>query len=158
MAILRSEDDEQPSALEIRKGSLEVIGGQDWQRFDLVVRSGNFELELGGRSADSTGSTRGNPVDCLFCRSPKDEGSELAAKIEQMVNLTKDQVFFEPAEPSFELSMRRAGASGVKVEVWLDSGDATHGIYRWDAAGIRFHTLQEHLAAFLKELKQEFAC
>jgi hypothetical protein len=156
MAILRSEDDQQPSTLEITKGAIEVIGGQNWQRFQLTVRSGNFVLKLA--SEDSSPSSSGNPVDCLFCRSPKDEVSELAAKIEQMVNLSKDRVLFEPAEPSFELSICRAGASGVKVEVWLDSGNATNGIYRWDAAGIRFHTLQERLADFLKELKQEFAC
>jgi hypothetical protein len=157
MATLRSEDDQQPSTLEISKGAIELIGGQNWQRFQLTARSGTFVLKLAGNQ-DSTESSSGSPVDCLFCRDPKDEVSELAAKIEQMVNFTKDRVLFEPAEPSFELSICRAGASGVKVEVWLDSGSATDGIYRWDAAGIRFHTLQEHLADFLKELKQEFAC
>ncbi len=152
MAILRSEDSERPSTLEITKGALESIGGQSWQRFQLKACCGDYKLELGSESSS------GLAVDCLFCREPQDEVLKLAEKIEQIVNQTKDRLLFEPAEPSFELSVVRASASGLKVEIWLDSGEAASGIYRWDAAGIRFHTLQEHLELFLKELKQEFAC
>ena len=157
MAILRAEDNQSPSTMEIRGGDVEIIGGQQWQRFELTLRSGDYVLKL-GHNQDSSGYSSGDPVACLFCRSPKDEVLELAGAIEQLVNSSKEKVLFEPAEPSFELSICRAGALGVKVEVWLDSGNATSGIYRWDAAGIRFHTLQVHLEEFLKALKQEFAC
>ncbi|MDR3613896.1 MAG: hypothetical protein P4L53_10020 [Candidatus Obscuribacterales bacterium] len=157
MAILRSEDAENPSSLELNALSTEDIQGQSWQRFTLTLKTGTYELKLGRFPSDST-ETFSTISDCLFCRNPQDEVAELCKRLEALIENDKQQLLFEPSEPSFEISISRTRQNEAKVEVWLDSGNATTGFYSWDAAGIRFHTLQEHLIAFLKEIKQEFAC
>jgi hypothetical protein len=151
MAKLRAEDEEQISQLEILPGNKEKIHGQDWQRFNLKIAIGKIGLAIPPAE---------NPeeVDCLICREPQDEMAILVTNLEQFLNSAKDVVLFEPSEPSFELSIRRAQADGARVEIWLDSGNATQGIYRWDAVGARFQTTHSHLMTFLEQLKQEFAC
>ena len=151
MAKLIAEDEEQYSYLEISPGEKEVIHGQDWQRFSLKLLIGRIALGI---------PPEGSPgeVDCLICREPQDEIGILVTNLEQFLNSTKDVALFEPSEPSFELAIKRAQAGGARVEVWLDSGNAAQGIYRWDAVGARFQTTERHLMTFLQELKQEFAC
>ena len=157
MAVLRSEDPENPSSLELKAMDKEDIQGQSWQHFTLTLKTGTYELRLGRFPSDPTANFS-TLSDCLFCRTPQDEVAELCKRLEALIETDKQQLLFEPSEPSFELSINRTRQNEAKVEVWLDSGNATTGFYSWDAAGIRFHTLQEHLIAFLKELKQEFAC
>jgi hypothetical protein len=157
MAILRSEDSENPSSLELKALEREDIQGQSWQRFTLTLKTGTYELKLGRFPSDSP-ETFSTISDCLFCRNPQDEVSELCKRLEALIENDKQQLLFEPSEPSFEISISRTRQNEAKVEAWLDSGNATTGFYSWDAAGIRFHTLQEHLIAFLKEIKLEFAC
>ncbi len=151
MAKLIAEDEEQMSFLEILPGAKEVIHGQNWQRFTLTILIGKIGLSI--PPAYSPGE-----VDCLLCREPQDEMGILVTNLEQFLNSAKDVALFEPSEPSFELSIKRAQAGGARVEVWLDSGNAAQGIYRWDAVGSRFQTTEAHLRSFLQQLKQEFAC
>ena len=86
MAVLRSEDDECASSLELIRGNREQYGDQTWQRFSIVLRSGEFILRAGKlkerpRSAKDrlasvevgTGSDEG-----FFCRSPQDEVANLS--------------------------------------------------------------------------------
>lgn len=157
MATLRSEDPENPSSLELKATEKEDIQGQSWQHFTLTLKTGTYELKL-GRFPSAPEQNFSTLSDCLFCREPQDEVAELCKRLEALIENDKQQLLFEPSEPSFEISIARTRQNEAKVEVWLDSGNATTGFYSWDAAGIRFHTLQEHLIAFLKELKQEFAC
>jgi hypothetical protein len=152
MAVLRCEDEDYKTSLEIQCGDAKIIQNQLWQRFTLILKSGTYELKLGGKSASVAEGDA-----CLFCRKPKDEVANLIDKLRQLVDFDRDKLLFEPAEPSFELIIARAGVTGAKVEVWLDAGNAKTGIYRWDGVGIRFYTLQEHLVSFLKELEEEFA-
>jgi hypothetical protein len=151
MARILSEDEEQISHIDLVPGAKETLHGQGWQRFSLKIRLGHIDLSI---------PPDANPaeVDCLLCREPQDELALLATNLDQFLNSTKDVVLFEPSEPSFELSIKRAQAGGARVEVWLDSGNATQGIYRWDAVGARFQTTERHLVTFLAELRQEFAC
>ncbi len=153
MAILKCEDQDYQTSLRITPGDAKLIQNQMWQRYSVHLLSGDNEIKLGGKSSGALESDN-----CIFCRKPKDEVQDLIDKLRQVVDFDREKVLFEPAEPSFELSVSRSGVTGIKVEVWLDPGNAKTGIYRWDGVGIRFYTLQEHLISFLKELEDEFAC
>ena len=151
MASLISEDLESVSYLSISAGRVQDLSGQKWQGFALTACSGGCELTLGiADPAEAAAS--------VLCRQPKDEVARLIAHLEELIAGERERVLFEPAEPSFELELDRGKDGGFKVHAWLDAGNAKSGIYRWDAAGIRFFTTQAHLAAFVKQLKHEFAC
>lgn len=152
MAKLRSEDLEYETSLEILRGDAKIIKNQFWQRYAVILRSGAAEFQLGSKSAASAAED-----ECLFCRKPQDEVATMIDKLKLLVDFERDKFMFEPAEPSFELTITRSGVTGSKVEIWIDAGNAKTGIYRWDGVGIRFYTLQEHLISFLKELETEFA-
>jgi len=151
MALLKSEDEEQPSIFELRRGQDEDVSGQLWNRYELRLEVGAFKLQLPPESAPDS-------VDCLFCRQPHDEVKMLAQRLDAFLGSTKKAVLFEPSEPTFELSIKRAQAGGARVEIWLDAGNAQIGIYRWDALGMRFHTDDKRLLTFLAELRAEFGC
>lgn len=153
MATLHCEDQDYKTSLRIMPGDAKLIQNQMWQRYSVHLHSGDREITLGGKSSGALESDN-----CIFCRKPKDEVQDLIDQLKQVVDFDREKVLFEPAEPSFELSVSRSGVTGIKVEVWLDPGNAKTGIYRWDGVGIRFYALQEHLIAFLKELEDEFAC
>ncbi len=153
MATLNCEDQDYQTSLRIVPGDAKLIQNQMWQRYSVHLLSGDYEIKLGGKSSGALESDN-----CIFCRKPKDEVQDLIDKLKQVVDFDREKVLFEPAEPSFELSISRSGVTGIKVEVWLDPGNAKTGIYRWDGVGIRFYALQEHLISFLKELEDEFAC
>ena len=152
MALLRNEDQEYVTSLELKAGARQTIETQVWQQFTLALTSGARRIELGGENANAAEIEA-----CILCREPKDEVNDLIGRLKLLADSVSQTVLFEPAEPSFELRMSRSGATGIKVEVWLDEGNATTGIYRWDGVGIRFFTLQKHLLSFIKELETEFA-
>lgn len=152
MAILVSEDRESQSSLEITAGTTQLLMDQTWQTFSLILKSGDFNLTLGKGEQSGTPNNQG----CMFCRQPEDELEAVFEQLQELVDNKRDKLLFEPAEPSFELTITRSGAHGYKVEVWLDAGNAKTGIYRWDAAGVRFFTLHKHLVAFLEELRRQF--
>ncbi|MGH9550701.1 MAG: hypothetical protein ACRD3W_15075 [Terriglobales bacterium] len=152
MAVLKSEDQESLSALELIGGPLRQVTDQTWQRFSLILTSGTTKLSLGVAN-----STPDEDDACILCRKPDDEITRFIKLVQELVDFDRDKLLFEPAEPSFELMIERSNITGLRVSAWLDAGNAKTGIYRWDAAGIRFFTLQEHLVTFLHELKSEFA-
>ena len=152
MAILRSEDLQSPSSLNFEVGDKVELYKQQWQRFSLTLTSGERVLALGKSGSQSERDA------CMFCKEPNDELASLVTQLQELVDRSRHRVLFEPAEPSFELEIARSGHDGITVQVWLDAGNAKTGIYSWDAAGIRFFTLQSHLSAFLEQLKQQFAC
>ena len=168
MAKLVSEDKEVESTLEIVPGPAlpvaEIMSDQAWQKVGLALVSGPFNINLGylsnnGKSSGIASTDEEEPdEECLFCRKPKDEVHELAEQIEQLIEGKLDSVLFEPAEPFFELRITKAPVFGFKVEAWLDSGNATTGVYRWDGVGIRMHTTRDNLASFTKQLRSEFSC
>ncbi|MCC6977981.1 MAG: hypothetical protein IT343_06640 [Candidatus Melainabacteria bacterium] len=170
MAKLVSEDKEVESTLEIVPGPAlpvaEIMSDQAWQKVGLALVSGPFNINLGYSNNNENGNGSDSAVEddeepdeeCLFCRKPKDEVHELAEQIEQLIEGKLDSVLFEPAEPFFELRITKAPVFGFKVEAWLDSGNATTGVYRWDGVGIRMHTTRDNLASFTKQLRSEFSC
>jgi len=180
MATLRSEDQEFGSSLKIEPGEKFTISAQGntqadhpletqtWQHVKLTLINGPNVLEYQTRHGDekvaeltllqnATADIHTVAHAYLLCRYPQDEAQFLAEKIEELVQEKRSQVLFEPAEPSFELTVKGAGG-GVKVEFFVDAGNVETGIYRWDALGIRFFTNNQHLTAFVAELKSEFAC
>ena len=163
MAKLASEDKEVESTLEIVPGPAlpvaEIMSDQAWQKVGLALVSGPFNINLGYSSNGSAPEEEESDFEeCLICRKPKDEVHELADQIEQLIEGKVDSVLFEPAEPFFELRVTKAPVFGFKVEAWLDSGNATTGVYRWDGLGIRMHTTRDNLASFTKQLRSEFGC
>lgn len=146
MATLISEDQEQPLSLTISKGELSSSKENgNWQNVTLSLNSPQYRLTLGGPGQD-----------CLLCRSPEDEISLLAEQIEQLLQAKRENIHFEPAEPSFELTLAKTPLGGISLHCFLDAGNATTGFYRWDAVGMRFYTTPEQLQAFLSQLRQEF--
>lgn len=166
MARLVSEDREVESFLELVPGPAvdmgEIMSDQSWQEVGLVLTSGPFTVKLGHTSPLSEGQTGATDEtvneECLLCRKPKDEVLELANLVEELTSGQKEEILFEPAEPFFELRISRAQVFGYKVEAWVDSGNATTGVYRWDGVGIRMHTTRENLVSFTKQLREQFGC
>lgn len=148
MAILYSEEESCPSKLELLPGKKQIIEKsvqeECWQEILLNLSSGEHEIQ----------SVGGN--DCTICRSPADEVEQLAQQLDALLKGQKQKVFFEPNEPSFEINFERSRRQGIKVEAWIDAGNAATGIYTWDAAGIRFFSTDEKLAKFINELRTEF--
>jgi hypothetical protein len=150
MAKLVSEDLEIITFLEMVGGGQKVKYKQEtWEAVGINLQSGphllsNVKPEL--------------LAECLLCRSPKDEIATLRAMLEDLLAKRTDKVLFEPQEPFFELTIERSGQHGLKVETWMDGGNAQTGTYTWDAAGIRFHTTDGNLEQFVRQVKAEFAC
>lgn len=148
MAILLSEEQGCPSRLEIRPGDKQLVetSMQDecWQRLALTLQSGDHQFK----------SLEGDS--CSICRTPTDELENFAVQLENLLKGQKQKVVFEPSEPSFELSFERSRRSGIKVEAWIDAGNAKTGFYTWDAAGVRFFTTDENLAEFINQMRKEF--
>lgn len=144
MAALFSDDEEHASSIELSaietRGAVPAGPGETWQTVTLRLRSGKRELA----------------ERCLFCRQPEDELEKLFLLVGDVFEGRRDKILFEPAEPSFELLLERAGQGGVKVEAWIDAGNADTGFYRWDAVGIRFFTTEANLSRFAGLLQQEF--
>ena len=148
MAILKSEEDACPSGLELIAGNKQIVEKpvqeECWQEITLRLSSGDHRIK----------SAAGN--DCTICRSPNDELEQFLGQLEALLREQRQRVFFEPNEPSFEINFERSRRQGIKVEAWIDAGNASTGIYTWDAAGIRFFTTDDHLANFINEVRTEF--
>ncbi len=144
MAALFSEDKELASSLKIEAcgapGVQPAAPDESWQRVSLALRSGK-------RSLDEL---------CLVCRQPEDELRKLVELAGDLAERRRETILFEPAEPSFELVLERTREGGIKVEAWIDAGNADTGFYRWDAAGIRFFTTEAELRLFIEALGKEF--
>ncbi len=148
MAILQSEEKDCPSSLEFRAGEKQLVERpvQDecWQRLTLCLKSGDNQM------------TSNPGENCSVCRTPSDELESFASQLEGLLKGQKQKVIFEPNEPSFELCFERSRRAGIKVEAWIDAGNAKTGFYTWDAAGVRFFTTDENLAEFINEIRREF--
>ncbi len=96
------------------------------------------------------------------------ERDELAAFKEQLKHFLEDtskrELFFEPADPSFELRIERTKHSAAsnqllalteeefKVYIWIDAGNSTRLHYSWDAEGLRFLATKTQILQFHKSL------
>lgn len=178
MATLKSEDKEFESSLSIEPGDKLAISAhvnhknpderqeQIWQFVRLTMTNGPRVLtfETPEHSAEEQAEISESVTNIqevahayLLCRKPTDEIAQLISKLEDMAAEKRSQVLFEPAEPSFELSIHAIGG-GLKVDFFVDAGNVETGIYRWDALGIRFFTNSQRLESFISGLKAEFNC
>lgn len=150
MAELHSEDKDCPTRLLLSAGPTKTLSGrgadaeQTWQDVSLRLTSGPREIGTVDKE------------EVMLCRKPTDEIVDLLAALEQLLNKERDEILFEPSEPSFELAFARTRRGGIKVEAWLDAGNGTTEIYTWDAAGIRFYTTDANIRSFSAELRREF--
>jgi hypothetical protein len=148
MATLLSEEKDCPSRLELNAGEKLIIekptADECWQQLTLVLSSGDNQI------SSSPGKN------CSICRVPTDELEHLSALLEALLRGQKAKFSFEPNEPSFEINFERSRRAGIKVEAWIDAGNAKTGFYTWDAAGVRFFTTEENLAEFINALRCEF--
>ncbi len=149
MASLNSDDVETPSSVELTCGDRREFGDGEqaevWQNVCLNLNTVRVQI----LSSGDEGFT--------LCRRPVDEPAKLVRELAQLLSREREVVSFEPQEPSFELNFQRTHHGGIKVEAWIDSGNAQTGFYRWDAAGIRFFTSAELMLSFVNELKKEFS-
>lgn len=178
MATLKSEDKEFESSLTIEPGDKLTISApinhkdpsqeeeQIWQYVRITMTNGprvlTFETpehsaEEQAELIDAVASLQEVAHAYLVCRKPSDEMSLLVNKLEDLLKDKRSQVLFEPAEPSFELSIHSIGG-GLKVEFFVDAGNVETGIYRWDALGLRFFTNNQRLESFIAGLKADFNC
>ncbi len=148
MASLHSEEKDCPSILHISAGAKHIVerSVQDecWQQIKVNLESGDNKVNSSSGEA------------CSLCRTPTDEMETLTLQLEELLRGAKHKINFEPSEPSFELNFERSRRAGIKVEAWIDAGNAKTGFYTWDAAGIRFFTTDEDLANFINEIRREF--
>lgn len=150
MAILHSDDQETPTTIELKGGKLRPASGgtaedkERWQLVQLQFKTQRVVIT----SSDNNAFT--------LCRFPIDEPARIISELEQLVDGKREVVSFEPQEPSFELNFQRSHHDGIKVEAWIDSGNAQTGFYRWDAAGVRFFTTSQLVRDFIGELQAEF--
>ena len=143
MAELLSEDQECRSAVRLSLGETKNIAEQRWQQVSLTLISGSRSI-----------STLENE-DAFLCREPKDELAELISNLKLLCERKTDHVLIEPSEPSFELEFLRTKRGGIRVQAWLDAGNGTTGIYTWDAAGLRFATIDTLLGDFIAQLSKD---
>ncbi|MBP7862570.1 hypothetical protein KA183_12880 [bacterium] len=148
MAKLLSEDEEFISFLALNSTGHEIKNEQLWQGYALEICNGPISLKYGGAKDDGY----------LFCRQPKDEIKMFCQNLQTFLDNGMQSFQFEPSEPSLELSFERVESFGVKVSVFVDDGNASSAIARWDAFGLRFFTTNAKIEHFINELKSEFAC
>lgn len=149
MAELHSEDVECSSKLQLIPGEKKILSGertegQQWQVVKFLLISGARRIETATND------------EVMLCRDPSDEVTDLVQRLEHLLERKREQVYFEPSEPSFELSLIRTRRGGIKAEAWIDAGNGSTGIYTWDAAGIRFYCTDANIRSFINELKAEF--
>jgi hypothetical protein len=151
MAQLKSEDPDTHSSFELSDhGAKSEDNQQVWHAVMVRLVSGSHRIS-------TSDAARGDQ--CLLCRKPQDEIAKLLYLLNELRHFRLNKISFEPAEPFFELNLERSPNHGLKVEAWLDAGNtAESSIYTWDAMGIRFHTTEDNLANFIRDLEQEFPC
>ena len=174
MATLKSEDIDFQSSISITPGKMLEIEAmstltkekehQLWQFVDLELVSGSRVLNFTTADGQTTESLTGAVEKIsavahayLLCRKPSDEPKNLVKMLGEMISGKRPKLLFEPAEPSFELSINAVGG-GHRVDFFVDSGNVETGIYRWDSLGIRFFTTVANLESFTDELKADFNC
>ncbi len=101
-----------------------------------------------------------------FNLEPHNELDALSKQILDFINNPKRQeMFFEPADPSFELHIQRCShmqavsqtlgnntEEEFKVYLWIDAGNSTKLEYTWDAEGLRFMVKATSLIDFANGL------
>lgn len=147
MAVLKSEEKDCPSSLEIQAGDKQNpqrTANESWQNVKITLRSN-----------DQVFSTAANE-NCSLCRKPSDEIEKLIQALKSILEGKSKETSWEPNEPSFELNFSQSHHQGIKVEAWIDNGNSRSGFYTWDAAGIRFFTTAALLSTFISQLEAEF--
>jgi len=134
------------SSLAFLPGRTKQLANQDgtieiWQAITIKLKSGSLTL-----------ATKENE-DFLLCRAPADEMGQLIDNLKCLYAGKCEHFIFEPFEPSFSLCFKRVHHYGIKVEAWLDAGNASQGIHTFDALGIRFLTVNDQIALFLQDLE-----
>jgi hypothetical protein len=174
MATLKSEDENFESSFIITPGKILEISvmstvtknrhEQIWQLIDLELHSGRRKLEFKSdpnQSVEEFTAAVENISQIahsyVLCRKPSDETDQLVKMVGELVAGSRGKLFFEPSEPSFELTINNVGG-GWRVELFVDAGNVETGIYRWDSLGVRFFTNAANLKAFHDELEAEFHC
>ncbi len=86
-----------------------------------------------------------------FNIKPHNEIEKLSKQINDFINNPKrEEMFFEPADPSFELRIERTRHSEdeFKIYLWIDGGNSSKLEYTWDAEGLRFLVSKSKLQNF----------
>ena len=145
MAKLSSEDQELKSSFEI---NLKDRINDEWLNYEIVFKVGEEIYKFKSIEDNVVGQF-------VFALKPKDRLEMFIQYLEKfIVNPEQKELIFEPADPSFELILKRAHG-GIQAYLWVDNGNTTQLRYTWDARGLRFLTNEIKLKSFLAELKKE---
>ncbi|MDX1920493.1 MAG: hypothetical protein SFU25_07155 [Candidatus Caenarcaniphilales bacterium] len=94
----------------------------------------------------------------LLCLSPMNELNKLHKDLKTFLTSPEINFYrFEPVEPCFELTVEKdtiGESKGIKLHLWVDSGNAEFAYYTWDAFGIRLYTTQEEINNFVEGLEE----
>lgn len=151
MAILTSEDETIKSFVEIKllHDSLKNKSEFSWIPYSLKLLSADVNLQY-----ESPAKNKG-AGDYVFALKPINELEELLKGLKNfLLNPELKNYFFEPVEPSFEITFERS-YRGFSVYFWIDAGNVISDHYSWDGFGLRFFTSEEKIKSFTKELSKE---
>ncbi len=128
-------------------------GSQEWLDYSLILHinteSKIFQNQAGSEQLFGKFS---------FNLSERDELEALHKQIIKFIQTPSQSImFFEPADPCFELQIHRTTHSSdeYKIYLWIDAGNSTRLEYSWDAQGIRFLASQEQVLDFCKSLSMQ---
>ncbi len=134
---------------ELKLGAERKEANQLWLDYELIVQNGS-----------RTRVYRNQEENLIYGRfsfnlSEKNELKTLCDQIKKFIaEPSHRELFFEPADPSFELQIHRTQHSQdeYKVYLWIDAGNTTRLMYSWDAEGIRFLVTKAELTQFANNL------
>lgn len=149
MAKLSSEDREIETSFEI---NLKEVTDTTWQKYEIVF---NFDQDKQVFKSKEGGDPSIGQF--VFSLAPENRLKLMIEQIEKFLTTDTTELVFEPADPSFELIIKRSHADGFQVYLWVDCGNTKQLNYTWDARGIRFFSTKANIESFVEALKAEAA-
>ena len=167
MAKLRSEDQDLETSFEI---NFKGVSNDTWLDYEIAFNFGEERKVFSTEASTIDALPKIESIDTIddkqagelagkfvFSIAPQNRAELMVDLMENFLEGSQKELIFEPADPSFELIIRRSHGDGFQVYLWVDCGNTKQLRYTWDARGIRLFTTKNSLSNFVKELKQELA-
>lgn len=133
--------------------SLDKSSDNKWVNYEILINTGEDKQVFGSKFPASSEDVLGKFV---FAIAPHNRLELFIESIEKFLrNEDQTEFIFEPADPSFELIIKKSHIGGFQVYLWIDSGNTKQLRYTWDAKGIRFYSSKENIEEFIKQVRAE---